>query len=395
MQPSLLPCVTLAEVYGPGRFLFPRALEGAIDWLPKEPYQLDSLTGAPLSVAGDLPVVCSTGFDTPAGAELMALAGVATAPNRIQFEAGQQLEALARALAAPGRQTAALSHAPPMGAIAPEQSWIDLGLLAELNNKANLAALTPPEHVPPREVVGRRDFFTGAEQRLPVVLKAATDQSSGGGYAVALCRTVEELASAEQLFADCDRIVVEQFLDIVRNPCLSFAVMPDGGVRYLGFADQDVTPEGKYRGNWLEVDSPLIEADIEAATEPVRRAAAMGYRGFAGVDIAITREGRTYVLDLNYRINACTAPLLLAPALRERTGVPVMHFRRLTCPAGAANLAKALRPYVVSGRIVPLNLFDPAAAGYFGKPGITQALILGDSRADILAVESEVDAAIS
>jgi hypothetical protein len=384
----------MGEVYGPDRVLFPRALEGSIEWLPKEPYQLDSLTGAPLPVAGDLPVVCSVGFDTALGAELAGLAGVAVAPNRIQFSAGEQLEALARALAVPGRK-AALSHAPPKGAVAPDQSSINLELLADLNDKANLARLTRPEHVPPREVVARSDFFAAGEQRLPIVLKASTDQSSGGGYAVAVCRSEGEMEDAERLFASCDRIVVEQFLDIVRNPCLSFAVMPDGAVRYLGFADQDVTPEGKYRGNWLALDPPLDEADIEAAAEPVRRGAAMGYRGFAGVDIAMTREGRTYVLDLNYRINACTAPLLLAPALRERTGAPLMHFRRLTCPAGARRLAEVIRPYVVTGRVVPLNLFDADAAGYVGKPSISQALILGESRADILAVESEIITAIS
>ena len=393
MRRSLRPCLTMAEVYGSGLVFFPRALQGSIDWLPKEAYQLDSLTGAPLPVAGDLPVVCSAGFDTPAGAELLALAGVAAAPNQIRFAGGEELEALARALAVPG-QMAVLSHAPPRGAIDPEQCWIDLGVLADINNKANLATLAKTQHVPQRELVSPREYFAGGERLLPIVLKAVTDQSSGGGYAVAICRTRDELKSARQLFAGCDRIVAEQFLEIVRNPCLSFAVMPDRSVRYLGFADQDVTPDGKYRGNWLELDSPLTEADIEAATEPVRRAAAMGYRGFAGIDIALTPDGRTYVLDLNFRVNGCTAPLLLATAVREQTGAPVIHFRRLVASAGAKELARVLRPHVVSERVIPLNLFDPETAGYTGKPGIAQALILGDSRAEILAVESEITAAI-
>jgi hypothetical protein len=384
----------MAEVFGPGHLFFPRALEGSIDWLPKEPFQLDSLTGAPLPVAGDLPVVCSAGFDTPAGAELLELAGVTAAPNRIQFDAGQELKALARALAVPG-QKAVFSHAPPKEAAGLERSWIDLNVLEEVNNKANLAALTPAEHVPPRKVVNRSDYLAEGRPGLPIVLKAATEQSSGGGYAVAICRTADGLEKAERLFAGCDRIVVEQYLDIVRNPCLSFAVMPDGSARYLGFADQDVTPDGKYRGNWLELDSMLDEVHIEAASEPVRRAAARGYRGFAGVDIALTRDGRTYVLDLNFRVNGCTAPLLLEPAVRERTAAPVIHFRRFVASAGAEKLAQLLRPYVACGRIIPLNLFDPAAAGYSSKPGITQALILGESRDDILVFESEVDDAIS
>ena len=63
--------------------------------------------------------------------------------------------------------------------------------------------------------------------------------------------------------------------------------------------------------------------------EPVRRGAAMGYRGIAGVDLAFTPEGRIYALDLNFRLNGCTAAILLAPA-GERTGErTVMHFRTL------------------------------------------------------------------
>lgn len=393
MQPSLRPCLTMSEVYGPGLFFFPRAFEGATDWLPKKPYQLDSLTGAPLSVAGDLPVVCSAGFDSAAGAELMALAGVALAPNRIQFLAGQELETLARTLAVSG-QRAVLSHAPPTGAIACDQCWIDPALLSDINNKANLPTLARRENVPPRQILNRSAYFERGEPPIPIVLKAVTDQSSGGGFAVAICHTGDEFNRARQLFAGCDRIVAEDLLDIARNPCLSFAVMPDGTVRYLGAADQDVTPDGKYRGNWLKPNFPLSEADIEAATEPVRRAAAMGYRGFAGVDIALARDGRTYVLDLNFRVNGCTAPLLIAPAVWERTGAALIHFRRLVSPAGGEELARVLRPHVASGRVIPLNLFDPQAAGYTDKPGIVQALIIGDSRTDILAAESEITAAI-
>ena len=59
------------------------------------------------------------------------------------------------------------------------------------------------------------------------------------------------------MFEKCEQIVVEEVLEIVRNPCLNFAVMPDGEVRYLGFADQDISPEGKYRGNWIELESAL------------------------------------------------------------------------------------------------------------------------------------------
>jgi hypothetical protein len=87
------------------------------------------------------------------------------------------------------------------------------------------------------------------------------------------------LKSAERLFQPCAQIVVEELLGIVRNPCLNFAVMSDGEVCYLGFADQDVTAAGKYRGNWIDRSSPIPQAAVDAAMEPVRRGAALGYRG--------------------------------------------------------------------------------------------------------------------
>ncbi len=69
-----------------------------------------------------------------------------------------------------------------------------------------------------------------------------------------------------------------------------------------------------------------------------------------------------------------------------------MHFRTMRTLADAADLAEALRPYVESGHIVPLSLFDPAAAGYESKPASVQALVLGSSREEVLAIEAEIAA---
>lgn len=394
MQPALRPVLTMSDIYGPGHFFFPRAVDGYSDWLPNDPHQLDLFTGGQLAVAGNMPVVCSSGFDSPVGAEMLALVGIEMAQNRIEYRAGEELNALSRAAAIDGG-TAILSHALPAGAIEAERCWIDPALLAALNNKARLGEFATRERTPKRRVFDRAQYFATNSHELPIVLKAASDQSSGGGCAVAICRRPEDLKRAERLFASCNRIVEEELLDIVRNPCLNFAVMADGEVRYLGFADQEVTSEGKYRGNWLEAGSPISEADINAAAEPVRRSAALGYRGFAGVDLALTRDGRTYVLDLNFRANGCTTPLLLELALRDRHGGAVMHFRKLESSAGADELARRLRPFVAGGRVVPLNLFDARLAGYPDKPASVQALVLGSSRADVLAAEADIVVAIS
>ena len=71
----------------------------------------------------------------------------------------------------------------------------------------------------------------GAAQPLPIVLKAATDLSSGAGADVAICRTIDDLAAARERFAGCKRLVVESCQSILRNLCLHYAVMPDGTTR--------------------------------------------------------------------------------------------------------------------------------------------------------------------
>jgi hypothetical protein len=388
----LRPTLTMSEIFGPDRIFFPRAHDGYSDWLPEKPAVLDALTGGSLAIAGDMPVVCSEGFNTPVGLDLLAFTGFDVAQDRIHFTAGGQIHAFATAATRPNAKIV-FQHAFPPGSPGQIRSWIDPALLRYLNDKANLAELVSPRNVPRRRIVDRDEHFATADHALPAVLKVATGQSTGGGLGVAICRSPDDLRQAARTFEKCARIVVEEMLDVVRNPCLNFAVMPDGEVRYLGFADQDVTPQGRHYGNWIGLGSPIPEAAIEAATEPVRRAAVMGYRGLAGVDLALTGSNDTYVLDLNFRSNASTAAILLAPAIASRSGATVAHLRTVQGPPHADELAAAMRPFVASGRLIPLTLFDAQAAGYPGEGARSRALIAGGSRADVLATEAQMAAA--
>jgi len=320
---------------------------------------------------------------------LLSDAGLEPAPNRYFYRGGGSVERARQAAAETSRKLV-LQHVYPPGILPPEAQWISPRLLCYLNNKANLEQLVPPEHVPPRKVVERAAFVEGSPPALPVVLKAASDQSSGGGAAVMICRTSADLTQVPQVFASCQRIVIESLLDIQRSPCLHFAVTRDGHVRYLGFADQDVTDAGKYRGNWMELGSSLPDAVVDPAREVVRRAAALGYRGIAGIDMVLLRDGRIYVLDLNFRVNGSTAAVLLAPALLEERGRQVMHLRGLKGVGSATELAAAARVAVDREQLIPLSLFDAVAAGYPNQPPILRALVLGASQDEVMAIEAEL-----
>ena len=386
---ALRPALTMSDIYGPGHLSFPRAHDAASDWLPNGPHKLDSLTGGQLVIAGDMPVVCSEGFNSGAGLELMEMAGLEPVGHRIHYRAGRELSVLSNTLAETDA-TLVVQHAFPDGVLPADRFWIEPALLRQLNNKALLTDLVRPENAARRKTVDRADYFAAIEPTLPVVIKVVSNQSNGGGSGVAVCRTPAEWRRAAGDFVSCDTVVVETFLEIVRNPCLNFAVMRNGEVRYLGFADQDVSSGGKHRGNWLDLADSLPRDAIDVATEPIRRAAGLGYRGIAGIDLAFTRDGEIYVLDLNFRVNASTPAVLLAAPLAERRGGGIMHFRRVSAACPETDLAKALTPYVQGGRIVPLNLFDARLAGYPEIGANAQVLIIGQSRDEVMAIETEL-----
>jgi hypothetical protein len=169
--------------------------------------------------------------------------------------------------------------------------------------------------------------------------------------------------------------------------------MPDGRVRYLGFADQDVTDGGKYRGNWMQLGASLPTVVVEVAQDVVRRAAALGYRGIAGIDMVLSSDGRVYVLDLNFRVNGSTAAVLLSPALHEERGPCLMHLRGFKGAGSANEMALIARGAVARGQMIPMSLFDAEAAGHRGGVSILRALVLGPDRDAILAIESELAAA--
>lgn len=392
MSASLRPMMTMGEVYGPQRVYAPRAHSRACRWLSDDPALLDSLTGNQLSIVGAMPVVCSAGVATPAGLELLAEAGLEPAKNCQAYRGAADAVDICRKLAGRGNKLV-LQHAHPSEALPPETQWIDPALLRYLNNKANLGALSPAGHVPRRAVVSREAFFSLEAPPLPFVLKAATDDSTGGGVAVMVCRTLDEVKAASAVFVHSERLVVEEFLTIRQNLCMHFAVTMDGTVLYTGFADQDVTEAGRYRGNWMRLGDVLPSRVVDVAREVVWNAASLGYRGIAGIDLAVTDDDRVMVVDLNFRVNGSTAAALLAPAIYHKFGAGVMRLRGFRGKGTFAELIAAARQAVRRGGLIPLGCFDPEAGGHAPQPPRLSGLVVGESEQDVAAQEAELAAA--
>src|SRR5206468_997469 len=99
----------------------------------------------------------------------------------------------------------------------------------------------------PTEAVPRRRMALVAEVRAlaargtgePMVLKVPSDLPNGGGHAVALCRTHDELRLALERFAGVEEMVLEEYLSIEKSFCLNYCTH-EGRVHYLGGAEQVV-----------------------------------------------------------------------------------------------------------------------------------------------------------
>ena len=381
------PLLTLSEVYGPRHVYAPRAHWQTSQWIVPDTSMLDGITGNQLCVLGNMPIVCSAGVATAAWVELLTEFGF-DAPDSIHtYSNAEDAIEQAKQFATSGYKVV-VQHVYPEGVIAEKDFWVKRQLLSYLNNKANLAELVPTANMASRELMKPEAFFgNGAGRRLPIVLKVCTDYSTGGGADVAICRTAEELSIAKERFRGCELLVAEKLEEFVRNLCVNYAVLRDGSIRLLGFGEQDVDEMGRYRGNWFWPGWSVPAEVVELGTKIVKQAATSGYRGIAGIDILKSKDGRWVVLDLNFRTNGSTTPVLLAPTVWHQLGPCYLHFRSFVCKGGFELLIETARAALKSGNFVPLGALDARAARHADKPSRVWALVVGESQADILRVE--------
>lgn len=386
------PALNLLEVWGANHFYAPRAHPQTSDWISRDAAVLDAITCNQLPIAGEMPVICSAGGMTPAGLELLAEAGLQPANWAQAYRDAKHAIEMAVCFAKRGAKVI-VQHIYPEAVLPDRALWVEPWVLSYLNNKASLPELVPAANVAARSVVAGHAFFgNGVAAQVPMVLKVATNLSTGGGASVAICRTIKDLAAARRRFADCEWLVVEPYQRIRRNVCLHYVVLADGSVRYLGFADQDVDSHGRYRGNWIWPGSTLPAEPIDVCLGIVARGASLGYRGFAGIDVVENQEGRWIVLDLNFRVNGSTAAVLLAPAIHQALGQCCLHLRGFVCEAGFKQLVAAARSALRSGTLIPVGVFDATAAGHAGQPSRLSALVVAESQASNQRSEDELGA---
>jgi hypothetical protein len=341
-------------------------------------------TGATLHVGGSMPLVCTRGVATPSGLALMAEAGFATPENLIHYRDGEDHRRVLRELAEQGNKLV-VQYLHPPDETPYGDYWVRPELLSHINNKAMLGEFVRESEVPKRRVVPATSLGEMREDALPLVVKAATDESSGGGLDVLICREASDLAAAPEFFAKADQVVVEEYLHLVRNLCLGFAVLEDGGVLYLGGAEQASGADGRFEGNWVRRDLCVPQTAVEVAREAVSAAADLGYRGCVGIDVGLLETGEVRVFDLNFRLNNSTVILLLNDAIAERHPFTAARLNSWSCEAGFDAMLRIASRAMEHGGFLPLGSYDPREDGYTEAQPRLRGLVLGDSPEEVEA----------
>lgn len=381
---SLTPHPTLADVLGPGVAYVPRRSPNLHGWSPPAAGHVDFQTGLQLGVAGGVPYVACAATVTPEARAVYAEAGVPVNATIFEYRStGQYLELLSRLIGQGLHLASQRVH--PDDEIPPAASFVAPSLLRSLNDKGRMEEIVPAEWLPSRRTITVVELPAGRQlvaHGRPVVLKAATELPNGGGHGIWICRTADAVERARDALAAERRVVVEEFLHLVRSVCVHAVVYPDGSSALIGVAEE-VCREGRWLGNWHDAlgdNVPPSVLDVVAGI--VTSAAALGYRGIVGIDVALLEDGPPRVLDVNFRVNGSTAGAWLRASIEPTRGMSTIRGRTWTGRHGFAAMLRVVRAAVGRGSLIPLSLYDPDACEMGGAARVG-GLLLGKSRAEV------------
>jgi hypothetical protein len=390
IHPALQPATTLESIFGSGFVFAARSSPHAGHWLPQDEIGLDMITAGMLLVLGDMPVVCAASVSTSEALNLLRDAGMLI-PRDIHryYDTAEYLQILQKLRSDGSRMV--VQHVHPLSEIPLERCWVAPSVLSFVNNKANLEYLVPKGHIPAREIIPMDQVAClNRSWNAPIVIKAVTDESTGGGLDVRICRSVSDIQKAAEYFKSCRHVVIEEYMDIRQNLCLHYCVTADGRIDYLGFAEQVSDENGIYCGNWIETESDCIAEAVEVGASIVHAAFERGYYGILGMDMAVLEDGHCKVFDLNFRGNGSTPAVLYSQSIYKNYGKPVIRLRRLKGRSSYRDMLDAVYQAMSKKILLPLGSCDPGAGPYAGKRPLLNGMILGRTRQEVEENESEL-----
>lgn len=382
-QTKLSPEITLRDIFGEDVVINARASSSDHRWLPKN---LDFLTGPPLTIAGNLPVICSCSVATAEIISLFERAALKITPTRYLFDTDKKYRDLIDDLTRQKKKMV-INYAYPSSEINQEVYWINPQLLRFLNNKANLERLVPEEYIPRRTIISSDQIVKVADDfgTWPLVIKAATDQPTGGGLDVVICTNKKDIHHACSHFQTCSTVVLEEYIDIIENYNIQFAGTVDDRIIYLGASEQISEATGLYVGNWLTRNHQPPQLLVDLGRSMMDTACSMGFIGIVGFDIVVAKDKRVLTIDLNFRLNGSTPGLLLQESIMNKYKASVLLARSWKPSIAWRKFLPLCQKAIDRGDLVPVSIYCPAKDSGF-NPHLS-GILVGSSREEILHKE--------
>lgn len=385
---KISPSVTLFEIFGRNLILNSRPSFSNYGWLPDSQAKLDFLTGSPLTVAGALPVICSYSVITEEVFSLLEKANLEVAASPHVYRTEEDYNKLLNRFSSK-KQKIVFNHVHRPNEVDQKAYWIDPKLIGYLNNKANLSKIVPSGYVPRRAIIpsGKIQNVTYEFMKLPLVIKAATNQSTGSGYDVIICRDPKDILRAHSCFNICEAVVVEEHIDIQKIFNTQFAKTVSGQIIYLGTSEQISGPSGNYLGNWITGPETPPNSIVELGHSIMERACQSGFIGIGGFDIALSKDNRVLAIDLNFRLNGSTPALLLRDSIMKIYAAKVLLFRNWKASMDWSRFLLICQEFIESKYLVPISVYNPLSSPYPDSDVLFSGVIVGSSRKDILQKE--------
>lgn len=358
--------------------------------------QLDTVT---TMLAGLLGECTALRHEAGAGPEVHAIyrrAGLKIAEDTMTYRTLAEAEALADGLVARGKRLF-WPYPLPEGRYPEDAHLVAPELYQFLNAKGNLEALAPPDNLPNRRLLSYEELAT-CKPIAPVFLKASGGAATGWGFAVHYCPDQKTFDEACQWFFahrdDVPSVIVEEAMVLSGCWCAGIAVH-EAGVTCFGGAEQLFHAPARQSGSMIDPGA-AIPQEAKALAERVGQAArARGFRGIAGLDIGLSRDGRLVVFDPNFRFNSSTSQVMFHDSAADRAGLPVSRSFQ-ACPGGSfRELARRLEAPIDEGWFVPTRLFNGERHPLAQGKHIATGFVLGRDREGADSSAARLEARLS
>jgi len=382
---AILPKITLLDLCGPGYIFNARVSARATNWVFKDdPARADAVTGNLLVSMGGMPILFNQDANPDESIQLLHEAGHKFSAKIHRFSDERDHIRQTQRLIKQGWKMVT-QHVYPVDEIAPECCLVNPATLSYLNNKESLPELVSFEHVPQRKIVPTSTLLQELAnyRQFPIVIKAVTDESSGGGVDIMICNTLDDIKIAASYFSDCFKVVVEDFMKIKSNYCMSYAASMNGEIFYAGASEQIIDDRGEQYGNWLGRDIIAPDPAVKAGYDVMKKAVSRGYVGFAGFDMAVLDDGSVKVFDLNFRYNASTVPLLIYDSIVKHIGKSEILLHGWECQGTYEDLIKTARNAVHQGYLIPTNIYNPTLSIRPNARPMLFGLLCGSTREEV------------